>query len=174
MRSSSFCWYECKPAPLETVLTHVLQNHNNDVNHALNKYFDNLGSLSSLKYELRNSSTKAKWDETGFGGAAYGADDGNIPSTSAPVKEASKSNKADRCWFQLSILTMLQVLRTTPTAQHPRAQIRGRALPPRKPRPATRQCRVSYTREGRSCCVLQSSSVQEFSEVLIGLCRATS
>jgi hypothetical protein len=124
----------------------LLLNNSNNVDDAYMSYFDalNNGSLSSFKDNLRRS--QAKWDETAFGGAAYGADDSNIPSTSVPAQGASKSYTADWCWCQLSILTMLQVLRTIPTAPsiapHPRARRHERATPPRKPRPATRPCKV--------------------------------
>ena len=95
---------------------HDLQNHDNNADAALDKYFNTLeqGGISSLKSHLRNS--QAKWDEVAFGGAMYGADDSTIPSTSIPAYTASMGNKADRGWYQHSILTMLQATTTIPIA----------------------------------------------------------
>ncbi|RAR14296.1 ubiquitin interaction motif protein [Stemphylium lycopersici] len=61
-------------------LKQLLANHGNNLEAAVNNYFDSQGEggISSLKAHLRNS--QAKWDETAFGGAMYGADDTNIAS----------------------------------------------------------------------------------------------
>jgi hypothetical protein len=73
----------------ESVLMAPAQNNGNDIGAAADNYF-NAGDISVLKKHLQNST--AKWDETAFGGAAYGADEPTLPSTSAPVHKTSKGN----------------------------------------------------------------------------------
>ena len=47
----------------------------------MDKYFSSMdqGGISALKSHLRNS--QAKWDESAFDGAMYGADGATVPST---------------------------------------------------------------------------------------------
>jgi hypothetical protein len=115
----------------------------------VDKYFSSMdhGGISALKTHLRNS--QAKWDETAFAGAGYGIDDTNVPSTSTLSRATSKDNTADSGGFQHSILTMLQVSKTTriatSIAEHPRAHPHERASPPRKHKLAMRPYKVSVT-----------------------------
>lgn len=146
MKPDSFSRYVRDAARRKHSNGHV-QNHDNNADAAMDKYFNTVeqGGLPSLKAHLRNS--QAKWDEAAFGGAMYGADDSTIPSTSTPAHTASMGNKADRGWYQHSILTMLQATRITPTAmliaELPRARLLERASLPPRPRPAMRPYRVS-------------------------------
>jgi hypothetical protein len=55
---------------------------NNSVEEAVGKFYDT--DITNLRTLLRNS--EAKWDETAFGGAAYG-NDATLPSTSARTQQ---------------------------------------------------------------------------------------
>ncbi|KAL6160318.1 hypothetical protein ACJBU6_01660 [Exserohilum turcicum] len=80
----------------------LLANHGNSVEAAMDKYFSSMdqGGISALKTHLRNS--QAKWDESAFGGAMYGADDApgheNYPHSNvnsrAPTRPPSRTSIA--------------------------------------------------------------------------------
>ncbi|KAF1837881.1 hypothetical protein BDW02DRAFT_565609 [Decorospora gaudefroyi] len=57
----------------------LLASHNNDVGAALNRFLDSqdTGTIAALKTHLNS---QAKWDETGFQGAMYGADEVTVPT----------------------------------------------------------------------------------------------
>lgn len=111
----------------------------------MDKYFSSMdqGGISALKTHLRNS--QAKWDESAFGGAMYGADD--APGTSHLLPTTLKNSKTDEHSHQLSILTMRQATKITPTAmliaEPPHARLLERALPLCRHRLATPRCKVS-------------------------------
>ncbi|KAF1946998.1 hypothetical protein EJ02DRAFT_449977 [Clathrospora elynae] len=80
----------------------LLQNNGNDINAAVNTFFEN-SDIAALKSQLRN--TQVTWDKTAFGSAGYGADDGTLPSLESYPHSAVNSRAPTRPNSRTSLRT---------------------------------------------------------------------